>query len=304
MVTSGAQQALDLVARCLVDPGDAVVMEQPGYFAAAWAFAAAGAHLVGVGVDAEGLRTDALARVLRSRRVKLVYATPAVQSPTGVVLSDARRAELLALADAHQTPVVEDDYDAELRLGGPAIPALKTRDAAGQVIYVGTFSKALVPALRVGFVVAAPVLLGRLALARVASDFGANGIAQAALVELLASRDYERHVRRVRKVYAARLRALDAALAAELPPGAAWSLPAGGSSLWLRLPPQADPDAVWAGMHEAGVAAARGDLFHFDGSGRDCLALGVGRCPEEQIEAGIARLAGAVRRALPQRRRA
>jgi GntR family transcriptional regulator/MocR family aminotransferase len=303
LITNGAQQGLDLLARCLVDPGDAVVLEQPGYFAAAWAFAAAGAHLVGVAVDEQGLRTDELARVLRSRRVKLVYATPAVQSPTGVVLSDARRDELLELADAHQTPVVEDDYDAELRRGGAATPALKAGDAAGQVIYAGTFSKALLPGLRIGYLVAPPAVLRRLALARIAADFGPNTVAQVAIAELLAAGDFERHVRRVRKLYAARLNALHAALAAHLPPGAAFAPPAGGNALWLRLPPAADPDAVWAGMLEAGVAAARGDLFFIDGQGRDCLLLGVAGVAEERIEPGVARLAAAVRRASHPRRR-
>src|SRR5438270_176945 len=134
-----ARAAVGLVARVPVGPADTVVIEQPGYFGAALAFRAAQANLVGVGVDAEGLRTGELARVLRARRVKLVYATPAAQSPTGVVMSEARRRELLALADEHQTPILEDDYAAELRYRGPAVSALKSLDRAGQVIYAGTF---------------------------------------------------------------------------------------------------------------------------------------------------------------------
>ena len=145
MLVNGAQQAIDLVARLLVDPGDTVVMEQPGYFGAALAFAACEAHVVGVPVDGEGLRTDELARILRTRRVKLLYTTPAVQAPTGVSLSHVRRQHLLELADAYQMPLLEDDYDSELRWGGPLIPALKTADRAGRVIYVGTFSRRCSP---------------------------------------------------------------------------------------------------------------------------------------------------------------
>jgi GntR family transcriptional regulator/MocR family aminotransferase len=303
-VVSGAQQALDLVARTLVDPGDAVAMEQPGYFAAHWAFAAAGAHLVGVPVDADGLDTDRLARVLRSRRVKLVYTTPAVQCPTGVVLSQARRAALLALADEHELPVVEDDYDSELRCGGPPIPGLKTRDLAGQVIYVGTFSKALVPALRIGYVVAPAPLLMRLATVRIACDFATNPIAQAALAELLEAGDLERHVRRVRKLYASRLRALDAALADSTPEGTRWTLPAGGNALWLRLPAAADPAGVWRAVLDAGIAASRGDFFHFDGGGRDALHLGVANMDESRIAEGARRLGAIVTRAARRGRRA
>jgi GntR family transcriptional regulator/MocR family aminotransferase len=301
MITGGAQQALDLVGRCLVDPGDAVVIEQPGYFAAGVAFAASGAHLVGVDVDDEGLRTADLARLLRSRRVKLVYVTPAVQCPSGVVMSDARREELLALADEHQTPVVEDDYDSELRVGAPPRPALKTRDPAGQVIYVGTFSKAVLPGLRIGYLVAPAPLLRRMALARVACDLGTSVIGQAALAELLEAGDLERHVRRARRLYAARLALLDEALAAELPQGGSWSLPAGGNTLWLRLPPQADPDAVWRAMQAEGIAAPRGDLFFVDGRGKDHFMLGVAGLDEEGIAAGAAALGRIVKRAVGRR---
>ncbi len=301
MITSGAQQALDLIGRCLVDPGDVVAIEQPGYFAAGVAFAASGAHLVGVDVDASGLRTQDLARLLRSRRVKLVYVTPAVQCPSGVVMSDTRREELLALADEHQTPVVEDDYDSELRLGSPPVPALKTRDSAGQVIYVGTFSKAVLPGLRIGYVVAPAPLLRRFALTRVACDLGTNVIGQAALAEMLEAGELERHVRRARRLYAARLALLDEALRRELPEGGSWSLPAGGNCLWVRLPPQADPDAVWRGMGAEGIAAPRGDLFFVDGRGRDHLMMGIAGVDEEGIADGVAILGRIVKRAIERR---
>jgi GntR family transcriptional regulator / MocR family aminotransferase len=303
LVTNGAQQALDLIARTLLDPGDTVAVEQPGYFAASFAFLASGAHLVGIPVDEQGLRTDALARLLRARRVKLVFTTPAVQSPTGAVLGDARREELLALADENETPVVEDDYDCELRLGVPPVPALKTRDTSGQVLYVGTFSKVLIPGMRVGYLLAPEPLLPRLALTRLASDFGTNAVAQAAVAELLAAGELERHVRRVRKRYAARLAALDRALADALPEGARWRRPAGGSALWLALPPRADPDAVWRGALEAGIAALRGDAFFFDRRGREFLLLGVAGVDEAGIAEGAARLGEVVRRALRGRRR-
>ncbi len=288
VIVAGAQQALDLVARVLVDPGDAVAIEQPGYFGAALAFGASGANLVGVGVDAGGLRTEELARLLRARRVKLVYATPAVQSPTGVALADDRRRALLELADRHQTPVVEDDYDSELRLGAATAPALKTGDRAGQVIYVGTFSKALFPGLRVGYLVAARPLLERVALAHLAADFEASRFAQAVLLELLASGAFERHVRRVRRLYAERLAALRTALAAALPAGAVATEPAGGSSVWVRLPAGTDADGVSAAARDAGVAFTRGDAFSIDGSFGDCLTLSFANLAPERIAEGIA----------------
>ena len=142
---NGAQQAIDLVTRVLLDPGDSVVLEQPGYFGARVAFTACQANVINVDVDDEGLVTDDLARVLRARRVKLIYTTPAAQSPTGAVMSDARRRALLALADEHQVPILEDDYDSELRYEGPPIAALKTLDRAGQVIYVGHVLEGALP---------------------------------------------------------------------------------------------------------------------------------------------------------------
>jgi DNA-binding transcriptional MocR family regulator len=302
-IVNGAQQALDLAGRVLVDPGDTVVMEQPGYFGAALAFGAADAHVVGVGVDEHGLQTDELARILRARRVKLVYTTPAVQSPTGVMMSPERRRELLELADAWQVPILEDDYDCELRYGSPPTPALKTQDAAGQVIYAGTFSKALFAGVRVGYVVAAPPLLLQMVMSRMAVDFHTDLVAQAALAELLASGGLERHVRRVRRLYAARRSALLEALRAHMPEGTRWVEPAGGNTVWVTLPPGLDPVALHAAALEAGIEYARGDLFAIDGSCADRALLSFARMDRRKIADGVARWGELARRELERARR-
>ena len=288
VVVGGAQQALDLVGRVLLDPGDTVVLEQPGYFGAALAFRACGANLVGVAVDAAGLRTEELARLLRARRVKLLYTTPAVQSPTGAVLDEARRHALLALADQHQVPILEDDYDSELRLGSRATPALKTLDRAGQVVYVGTFSKALFPGLRVGYLVAARALLDRVSAAHFAANFQTSPLLQAALAELIHGGTLERHLRRVRRLYAERLAALLEAVERELPEGTRFAPPAGGTSLWVELPPRADADAIFSAALEAGVAYARGDAFRLDGTGSSALSLSFANLPAGRITEGLA----------------
>jgi len=287
LIVNGAQQALDLVSRVLIDPGDAVAVEQPGYFGAMEAFGSGGAQLVGVGVDGDGLQVDELARVLRSRHVKLVYTTPSAQLPTGAVLSAARRVALLELADAHHVPIFEDDYQSELRFDGPPLPALKTRDPAGRVIYAGTFSKALFPGLRLGYVVAAPPLLARLASARVFSDFGSDGIAQAAVADLLSSGALERHVRRVRRAMSERRDALLATLADHLPEDAEWTRPAGGHLVWVRLPAEVDPDALALASGEAGIAYTRGEAFTLDDRGRGFAALAFVNQPPERLREGI-----------------
>jgi GntR family transcriptional regulator/MocR family aminotransferase len=297
-VVNGLQHAIDLTARVLVEPGDAVVMEQPGYFGAALAFAARGADILGVDVDEEGLRTDRLARVLRLRRVKLVYVTPATQSPTAAAMSPARREALLALADEHQVPIFEDDYDNELRYAGPVQPALKATDPAGQIVHAGTFSKVLFPGLRVGYVVAPRPLLERLVAARAASDFGSGVVEQAALAALLATGALDRHLQRARRLYARRLAALLASLRREMPRGARWTEPRSGHVVWLTLPAGVDPD----GLHEAalarGVAYGRGDVFFVDGRGGEHLALAFTAVDEATIADGVARLGRAIRDAL------
>ncbi len=305
-VVNGLQQAIDLVAHVLVEPGDAVAIEQPGYFGAALAFRGRGADLLGIEVDDEGIDTDRLARVLRVRRPKLAYVTPATQCPTGVTLSERRRAALLALADEHQVPIVEDDYDCELRYAGPALPALKAHDAAGQVVYAGTFSKILFPSLRIGYVVAARPLLDRLVATRLVADFGTSAVAQAALTTLLATRGLERHVRRLRHVYAERLAALTNALTREMPAGTRWTSPRSGLVVWMTMPPRLDPDRLQQAALARGVAYTRGDVFHFDGRGADRVALSFAALAPAAIAEGIARLGALMREesAAPRARRA
>jgi len=302
LVTAGAQQGLDLVARALVDPGDLVAVEQPGYFGAALAFAGCGAALIGVGVDAEGLRVDELARVLRSRRVKLAYVTPAAQLPTGVALSQARREALLELADREQVPLLEDDYDAELRLEAPATPALKALDRGDRVVYLGTFSKALFPGLRLGYVVAARPLRAQLALARLAAGFQPSLVDQLAVAELLAGDALGRHVRRVRKRLAERARAMREALAEAMPPGTRAAPPAGGSAVWVELPAGIDPTALAAAAAARGIAYGPGEAFRLAPDAPPAVHLSFAAASPEVIREGVAELGALVARQLAARR--
>ena len=296
LITSGAQQALDLLARVLLDPGDAAATERPGYFGAEWAIRAVGAHAVPIPVDGEGLRTDALAQVLRGRRLKLVYCTPAVQSPTGVTLSDARREELLAIAEAHQLPILEDDYDGDMRLAEPIVPALKTLDTVGQVITVGTFAKAVFPTFRIGYVVGALPLIRRLAEAKLTADMGTGHLAQAALCRWIASGGLDRHVRATRRDTADRIDAAMEAIASEMPAGTHAVRPAGGHAVWLKLPPEVDPDALrneaWA--HDLSWSPPETFLPGQDGAG--FLHLSVALLPPGDVREGIARLGEIARR--------
>jgi len=302
MVTSGAQQAIDLVARALIEPGDIVAVEDPGYFLALLAFRAAGAQLVGIGVDGDGMRVEELARVLRTRRVKLAYVTPSVQVPTGASLSLARREVLLELSGRAQMPILEDDYDCELRLGEPAVPAMMAMDGGDRVIYVGTFSKALFPGLRLGYVVGAPTLLRALAPLRAAATFQPSLVDQLALSELLARDSLERHVRRVRKRYGERARAMASALAASMPEGTRFREPCGGSSIWVELPPHVDADALAVAARERGIAYASGEPFRVESAGPPALLLSFAALVPDEIRDGVEELAALARTCARKRR--
>ncbi len=210
IITSGAQQGLDLVARLLVDEADPVWVENPGYPSARAAFAAVGARIVPVPLDQEGLDVRAGAR--RAPRARLVYTTPSRQYPVGMTMSAARRFELLRWAARADAWVVEDDYDSEFRYVSRPLACLQGLDEGGRVIYVGTFSKTLFPGLRLGYVIAPPALVPAFAAARAVADWHSPAVEQAVLADFIREGHFARHIRRMRVLYLARRNALLAAL--------------------------------------------------------------------------------------------
>jgi GntR family transcriptional regulator / MocR family aminotransferase len=209
LIVAGAQQGFELVCRLLLDPGDRAWMEDPGYPGARSALRAAGARIVAVRVDAEGL--DVRAGTRRAADARLVYVTPSHQYPLGVPMSLPRRLALLQWARAARAWVIEDDYDSEFRYGARPIPCLHGLDVDGRVIYVGSFSKTLFPALRLGFVIVPPDLQERLVAARAAADQHPPTLDQAVLADFIGEGHFARHVRRMRVIYQERLEALRAA---------------------------------------------------------------------------------------------
>ena len=289
LVTSGARQAFDLIARVLVDRGTCVAVEDPGYPPARAAFAAAGAKIAAVPVDGEGL---VVAKLPRNARV--VYVTPSHQFPLGVAMSLARRLELLRWAEHHGAAIVEDDYDSEFRFDGRPLEPLQSLDRAGRVLYVGTFSKVLLPALRAGFVVAPPSIMPALRAARAVADSHGSPFIQAALAALVADGTLARHVRRARRTYGERRDRILAAIDRELgdlvtviPASAGLHLAA-----WLRdrrLEPSLSRRTAAAGV------AVQSLTPYFLGRGRPGIALGFGAIRRSQIDAGIAALAACLR---------
>ncbi len=291
IVTSGGQQAFDLIARVLVTPGDCVAVEDPGYPLARAAFHAAGARVVPVRVDGDGLDVAQL-----PNEARLVYVTPSHQFPLGTVMSLQRRTALLEWSKKHGAAIVEDDYDSEFRLDGRPLEPLQSLDVDGRVLYVGSFSKTLLPTLRLGFVVAPASLMPALRAAKEVADSHGAYDAQAALAEFIDDGRFATHVRQLLRVYrdrrAALTTALDRALAGELE-----VLPASAGlhlSVYFR-DRRMDADAVARAAFATGVGVEALGAYYL-GRKRSGIALGWGLIPTAKIAEGVARLAGCIRR--------
>lgn len=289
VITAGTVQGLDLLARLLVEPGDLVALEEPGYQGARRAFLAAGARLLPIPVDAEGLLVERLPTGDRERP-KLVYVTPSHQYPTGVTLSLARRLQLLAWAEGQGALVVEDDYDSEFRYAARPLESLQGLDRGGQVVYLGSFSKTLSPALRIGFAVLPAALVEPFTTAKWLTDRHAPMLEQLGLADFLEEGHFERHVRRLRRLYQERRDAVLTAFARHLA-GVAEPLPSeSGLHLLARLAPGLDENAFVAAARRRGVGLyPLGPYFHgppaFAG-----LVVGYAPVPAPLIAVAFARL--------------
>jgi DNA-binding transcriptional MocR family regulator len=295
MVLSGSQQGLDLVARILLDPGDQVILEVPSYLGAISLFRAAGARLLGVPVDEEGMRTDILERLLARYRPQLIYTLPTFQNPSGQVMSAERRQALLALAQHYQVPVLEDDPYGEAYFGEPPPPPLKSLDRHGHVIYLSTFSKILFPGIRIGWLVAPRPVVDRLALVKQHADLHSNTLAQWALAEFIRQGWLHEHLATLRQVYARKCRAMLAALRDHASQGLRWNEPAGGFNLWCHLEDglRGKDLLVEAGRRQ--VAFVVGEAFHADGGGQGAFRLNYSYQSEANIREGVQRLGEALK---------
>jgi 2-aminoadipate transaminase len=313
LVTTGSQQALDLIGKLLVNPGDRVAVEAPTYLGALQAWNGYQAEYITIPVDDEGLRVELLEDALRAAP-KFLYVLPNFQNPSGVTLSAGRRRRIVELAARYGTPIVEDDPYGQLRYEGRHLPPLVRVDAElhgcctgggggfrGAVLYLGTLSKTLAPGLRIGWVVAPAEVIGRLAQMKQGVDLHTSTFAQMVAYETARGGFLDRHIPVVRKVYRERRDAMLAALARHFPPGVRWTHPQGGLFLWVTLPAGWDASALLEEALAAKVAFIPGTAFHPDGSGRNTMRLNFSYCAPEVIEKGIQRLGGVLWRAVTRR---
>jgi GntR family transcriptional regulator/MocR family aminotransferase len=292
ILTAGSQGALDLIARVLLDPGDLAWVEDPGYSGARGALVAAGARLHPVPVDQEGLVVVAGQELCPTARLAIV--TPSHQFPTGVTMGLRRRLALLTWSREVEAWIVEDDYDTEYRYSGRPLEALHSLDGAGRVIYVGTFSKVLVPSLRLGYLVAPPALLKSLLAARRFIDIHPPLLEQMALADFITKGHYARYVRKMRLRYLQRRDALVAALRQDLGDRLDVSVPDAGLHLvaWLRAGLSAQAVARQAAAH--GLQIPLLSRFSLRPLQRDGLMLGFAGANPDELRAGVRTLARAL----------
>lgn len=288
MITLGAQHGLQVGMHALLDPGDAAWMEDPGYPGAHQALAAVGARTVLVPVDAEGL--DVAEGIRRGADARVVYTTPSHQFPLGVTMSAARRMQLLQWAACEGRWIVEDDYDGEYRFGGQPVAAMQGLDADRRVIYVGTFSKVMFPALRLGYVIVPEDLVPAFRAVRDALDTCPATLPQLAMTDFVREGHFARHIRRMRALYAMRREALVEAIALHLPGQVQVVGAEAGMQLTCLLPEGADDIALSRRAREVGVSIRPLSPCYRGATRRAGVILGYGGVDAAAIEDGVRRL--------------
>jgi 2-aminoadipate transaminase len=294
LVTVGGQQALELIAKCFVDPGDVVLAEGPTYVGGLGALSSHQAEVRHVPVDDEGLRVDLLEQAIgqladEGRRVTLVYTIPNHQNPAGVSLSVERRHRLAELADRHDLLLLEDNPYGLLDFEGRTFPSLREL-VPDRVVYVGTMSKTFAPGVRTGWIAAPHPVRDKLVLLREAGDLCPSNLTGMIVERWLADQPWRDQIKRFRAVYQERAEAMLSALAREMPAGVRWTRPAGAFYVWLTVPRGIDTSDLLAKAIQHRVAYVPGRGFYADGAGGDQLRLCFSFPPPDRIEQGITRL--------------
>jgi 2-aminoadipate transaminase len=293
LMTTGSQQALDLIAHTLLDPGDVVLVELPTYIGGTSSFHARSAELVGVAQDDDGIVPESLAEVAARTKPKLLYTIPNFQNPSGRLMTQQRRAEVLRIAAEHDFLVIEDDPYGELLYVREADTlAMKSRDDDGRVIYLGSFSKILAPGLRCGWIVAAPELLSKLEIAKQAADLCSGMLDQSIVDEFTAAGELPGQIEKVRAFYRQKRATMLEALEEHFHEHATWTPADGGLFTFVTLREDIDTAALVPDAISAGVAYVPGAPFFVDGSGRNTMRLTFAKENDERIREGIKRLAG------------
>lgn len=298
LVVAGVTQGVALVAQALAQPGDSVLVEQPTYVGFLHQLRAYGLQPLATPVDADGPALDVVEQLAATQRIRFFYTIPSFQNPTGSCMTPARRQQLLALADRYDFFIVEDDLYGWLAYDDAPPTPLKAADGSQRVIYVTSFSKTLMPGLRLGMLVAPAALRERLTALRIAADLGSPLLLQRALAAFLQRGDFRRHLRRILPIYRQRRNATLRACDAFMPPGVQWTRPHGGLCCWLTLPAHPAMQGVPRLVLQQGWAVAPGSVFLPDASANHHLRICFGALPDEHIRRGVEVLAHVIRQQL------
>ena len=297
LITAGSQQALSLVSQLLLNPGDVILVESPTYSGALDLFRALGFKVIGIPIDEQGMQVEALEKLLQQYHPKLIYTIPNFHNPTGTCLNGTRRRQLLVLADRYNVPILEDDFVGDLRYEGRTQPALKALDPGGRVIYVSTFSKMLMPGLRVGFLAADGPVYDSLVNFKRVNDLATSTLIEHALEAYVTVGRYQAHLHRSCQIFRKRRDVMAAAIKRYLPTSVRFDLPQGGLFIWLQLPKDLISEELLPLAREEGVEFAPGSPFFPEKiKSSSWLRLNfVAQAPSE-IEEGIKRLGKAIKR--------
>jgi len=304
LITSGSQQALDLIGKVFINPGDRILVEEPTYLGALQAWNAYGAEYVTVPMDENGMVTEALDNALRSG-VKFIYVLPNFQNPTGMTLSLERRQELIEIADRYGVPIIEDDPYGQLRYEGENLPSIVSMDNEfrrngsneyrGNVIYLSTFSKTLAPGLRLAWVIAPNQVIRKLVQAKQGADLHTATFNQIVAFEVGRGGFLDRHIWLIRRIYGERRNVMLDAMDELFPPGVRWTRPQGGLFLWGILPEGMDTTEVFKTAVARKVAFVPGTSFYALGGGKNTMRLNFSYSNPDQIQIGIERLSNVLK---------
>jgi DNA-binding transcriptional MocR family regulator len=300
VIVNGIQQGIDLTLRILIDPGDVVLVESPTYTSMLTSLGLYRAEVADANMTPLGIDVELVERVVERQRPKLIYTMPNFQNPTGVTMDLEHRRELIRIASAHGVPILEDDYEKELRFAGEPLPSLKALDASGLVLHMGTFSKVLFPGLRLGWIAAPPAMVEKLNLAKRAADLHTSSLTQAVVAEFCAGGHYRHHLEKLQRIYRQRQETILGALERSFPPAVQWTRPAGGFVVWITLPEHLDSESVLSEARAGGVIATPGTLYFARNRGQNQIRLSFARTEPSSIERGVRVLAAAIRTRLEQ----
>jgi 2-aminoadipate transaminase len=299
LITTGSQQALDLLGKIFINRGDRIIVESPSYLGALQAWNAYGAEYVSVPFDENGMRTESLEVALRTGP-KFIYVLPNFQNPTGVTLSLERREQLVKLADQYGVPLVEDDPYGQLRYTGNHLPPVIVLDSRyrnneniayqGNVIYLSTFSKILAPGFRLAWVVAPKEVIAKMVQAKQGADLHTSTFTQLVAYQTAQDDYLDQHVIIIRNIYNERRRIMLDAMTEHFPKNVHWTRPDGGMFLWVTLPDGMNSADVLTKAVEKKVAFVPGGPFHANGGGENTMRLNFSNSSPENIQKGISRL--------------